>query len=350
VKIIRWGASSAVLAEPPTLLVYGGKTPGTGGQTYSSAPNSNDFLALDLSTSFDAASPPWTQLSPAATGAPPVSFHTFSILGNSSTLLFGGNDLTSSTPSGNNSAYLFNLPVTFSIASNSSSSSPPTVAAESVTVEPSRRMLHSLSTASNSRRVKGWLFGGLRSDGSGVAFAELWEFDASADDPGSSGAWTLIASAGAPPPLYGHTSTLIRGPDGVLRMYIIGGVFANNTLAPLETVYVFTPDLSSDTSTGGSWTTVTVSGTSGVQARQGHVAVPIGQGQILVHGGAASATATVQGTTSNVLGDMFVLTVAANGVDLSCSPVSGTTGTALSARYNHVAAEVGNVVLVGFGQ
>jgi hypothetical protein len=270
-----------------------------------------------------------------------VAFHSFDILANSSALLFGGNDLASSTPSGNDSAYLFNFPSTFSVAATSASALP-TVGLDSAPTEPSRRMEHSVSSASNSRRVKGWLFGGLRSDGSGIAFADLWEYDASTDNTGSSAAWTLInGAANAPPALYGHTSTLVRGPDGVLRMYIIGGVLANNTLAPIGTIYVFTPDLSSDTSTGGSWTTAVVSGASGVQGRRGHVAVALSASQILVHGGASA-----DGT--NVLGDMFMIEIASNG-DLSCSPVSTPSGPPFEARYSHTAATVGNVILMTFG-
>jgi hypothetical protein len=74
----RWGIAFTTMSNK--LYVHGGKTDPSNQYSYTSAPNTNDLLALDLSSSFSLDRTPWVLLSgadvPDDLQGPALAFHT----------------------------------------------------------------------------------------------------------------------------------------------------------------------------------------------------------------------------------------------------------------------------------
>ena len=341
----RWGQASALLSHPPTLIVYGGKT--ASGYSYNSAPNTNDLLALDLTSNFSVSAPPWRLLSSSLplNAAPAVSFHSLTTLVDlgtlsvSTLLLFGGDDTAVPLPAGNDSFYAFSLPSPFS----TSSALPPSFFSNDFAAAPSqpmRRIRHASVAVSDGTTVRQWILGGLKNDGSGIALAEFWLYSYSLATKTAS--WTLLAGlANAPPALYDHTLTLLIS-GGTVSLFVIGGVapgISPTSLSALSTIYKFTP--SSSASDGGAWSQMTAAGTL-PKDRRAHVAVALDDHRILIHGGAS-------GDLSNVYGDMAILDTT-GGSTVTWSPVYSPSGTAPAARYDHLAVWTGDSMLLSDGK
>ncbi|KAE8251381.1 hypothetical protein A4X13_0g4015 [Tilletia indica] len=315
--MLRWGAAAAQLDG--LLLLHGGKASTNAGFTYTSAPDSSDLLILNLTQPFALSSPPWTALTTPAT----ASFHTLSPLSRSTFALFGGQDNIAPTPSGNDSLYLLNL---------ADPANPEWTAAATAHPEwnqPMRRMLHSAPSDPISQSL--YIVGGERADGSGIATPELWSFSPS----------TSFAQV-VPPP----TINIIDGAAPLLAdgtIVLVGGLLSppSSTLAPMDTITSYNPR-------SQTWSNTPVASPNGNTSypspRRAHIAVPLPDNRIFIHGG-------VSADLSTPLSDAWVLDWSSSPP--TWSPVqsmsSNTADSAPTARFAHSAVSYGNNVLLGFG-
>lgn len=222
--IIRWGHALAYLPSPPTLLIQGGKT-SQSGQTYTSTPNSGDTIILPLNTSFSTSSPPFNHITSSGTTS---VWHTLSPLVSTadmwSILTFGGDGgSTEAVQTASDSAGEIDLDLNTATASF-------TQEVNDWASQPQRRIYH--SSASLISGGKTYITGGLKDDGSGKSFSEVYLFDPSVSPP----AFTVLPSL--PVGLYHHISALL--PNGTL--IVLGGVYLSNTtgtatLLPLSALY-----------------------------------------------------------------------------------------------------------------
>lgn len=316
-------------------VVQGGKTQGTtgGGYTYTSGPNSADFLALDLSKEFSAgasSSPPWMAIGPtggntaidAASNNTPaaVSFATLSPISTSSLMLFGG-DGSPQVPiqTRNDSLYFIDLIAPSGSDANYSAS---WRRGDDSWSQPMRRVYASSESASDGRY---WLVGGERADGSGIVLPESWTVDT------SSGNHHFAALEAPPGSLVGHTSTFLN--DGTLLL--LGGQDASGQLQSLESVNAY------DTKKNA-WRNVSTTSSSGnsPRPRRGHVAVSLPSQRIFLHGGAPDAAMTT------ALDDAWIL-------DWSHNPPRWSQIAAdaeqPSGRFGHSAVAYGRKVAMTFG-
>lgn len=147
--------------------------------------------------------------------------------------------------------------------------------------QPIRRIYH--SSAAYGTGGKAYISGGLKDDGSGAAFADVYQFD-----PSSS---SFSSLSGLPQALYHHSSVLLT--NGTLL--VMGGVYTSPVTGsaaalPFSTLYVF--DTNSATE---SWTTLSLGGTLPT-GRRGATAVLNGDGtKLLIFGGADPALALIYG-------------------------------------------------------
>ncbi|GAK66714.1 uncharacterized protein PAN0_014d4937 [Moesziomyces antarcticus] len=324
----RWGQASALVGS--LFVVQGGKTQGTGGGfTYSSAPSDAQMYALDLSTSFSLASPPWQSISlqdPAA-AAPAVSFHTISPLNSTSLLLFGGDGSpTVPVQTNNDSAFIVNIA---GPASNHTVSYQPVPASWN---QPMRRIYH---TSEANGRGSVWIVGGQKADGSGLTLDERWSIDSSASSPVFE-----LAPAAPPGSLVGSTSTLLS--DGTLLL--LGGLDASGQLQSMEDIYSYSSATNRWTQTATQAASNATDAASQRRApafpapRRDHVAVSLPNQRIFIHGGASQDLSTA-------FSDAWIL-------DWSVNPPVWTQLDATAgpgARYGHSAVAYGREVLISFG-
>jgi hypothetical protein len=265
-----------------------------------------------------------------------VSFHTLTTLNGeagdgTSQILFGGDETGIALPSYNDSSWLLAFDTPFSASSAPTWTDQPA----SWAAEPLRRIRHTATAVTNGATSKLWVYGGLRSDGAGIAYGDLWQMDASATNVASSAAWHLVLPTGtAPPATYDHTATWIDG-----ALVVIGGVTvagSTSSLNPLSTVWRFVP--AADGSAAGEWTALAVSGDA-LMDRRGHVAVALDADRILIHGGTS-----LDATTAYA--DMAILSISATSA--SWQPVAAS-GTGPAARWGHSAALVAGKVVMAFG-
>lgn len=238
----RWGQASVFVPSPPSILIQGGKTDPTSSFTYSSSPNSADTILLPLTTAFTTLSPPFSLLAP--TGAPTYAWHTLTPLinlnGDWLVLSFGGD--------GGPSEPVETLADSTCILSVNPAAETVNFTHEAVVWanQPPRRIYHSAASLSTGKKT--YITGGLKDDGSGAGFADVYEFD-----PASSAFTTL---PDLPQGLYHHSSVLL--PNGTL--VIFGGVFkspatGNSALLPLSTLYTLDTN-----SNAAGWTTRSIAG------------------------------------------------------------------------------------------
>ncbi|BGP26888.1 kelch-type beta propeller domain containing protein [Rhodotorula toruloides] len=289
----RWSQSSALLlpSDDPTLLVVSGKTT-VGGQTVSSTPSTSSALYLNLSNPVtDLSSPPWQDF---PTAAPIASYASLVPLSSSSALFFGG-DATSdpavALQTGNDSSWLLSL-------ASTSTSFKPAWTHEMAMLwpnQPERREFAFTASATNGTVTRAWVFGGQRADGSGTTFGEMWELQVTVEAKGGVSAprWAMWSGAGGPPPTYDGTAVLVPSTESnaMPSIYLIGGVQVvdgASTLAPLDSVWVFTPNAWLG---GGSWTQVKMR--NAPTGRRGHIAVEVGAGKIWIQGGRSADGSTV---------------------------------------------------------
>lgn len=185
--------------------------------------------------------------------------------------------------------------------------------------QPVRRIRHSTATAPNGLV---FIFGGVRADGSQIAFSDHSYFSS------STMTFTPLPTSGAAPDLYGHASVVL--PDG--RILVFGGYSPSQTrLVPLSTIWVL------DTSTM-QWSVVNTDTTPLPSPRMAFAAVYFGAGKVIIHGGSNSALQTN-------FADGWML-------DTSKNPWTWSQIDALTqvgARRDHFAVALGAQVIFGFG-
>ncbi|KAF9467985.1 hypothetical protein BDZ94DRAFT_1318108 [Collybia nuda] len=314
----RWGQATIVIND--ALFVYGGKTDQFNAYSYSSAPNSNDLLYLPLTSSFEAASPPWQLVTSSsnlsASQGPAISWHTLSVLNTSEVLLFGGQpgpDSPTVLVGEADSAFLLN------IYRRLEPEWIPEVA--SWAGQPIRRIYHSSATAISGRV---FIIGGEKADGSNNGFSDHYVFD-----PGVP-SFTPLPVNNSPPDLSGHKSIILA--DG--RLLVFGGYsHSQNLLIPFTTIWAI--DV---TKQGSTWSLLNISHSPLPSPRRAFVAVHMGNGKILIHGG---SDASLQ----NNLADGWIL-------DTSQTPMVWSeidTLSRLGARRDHFAISYGAQIIFGFG-
>lgn len=301
------------------LFIQGGKTDEWNQFGYTTAPTNNDLLFLSLSSAFDPSSPPWDYVGGSAnactTQGPAVAWHTISAFTSSGVLLFGGvpSPGDAFAMSGTNSASLLDV---WDQTEPSWTCEPNDWAGE-----PMRRIKH--ATASFDGNV--YLFGGMKADGSGEAFAENYNFDPSRPS------FIQINPLNGPPDIYGHKAVML--PDG--RAVILGGyIGSSSTYNPFTSIWVLqTPPQNAV------WSSPSVSSGSVPTPRIGFVAVAIDSGRILIHGGSDEPR-------QNVYSDGWIL-------DTTQDPWAWTQVQALTQvgqRVDHFAIQYGSSVIFGFGK
>ncbi|TFK33222.1 hypothetical protein BDQ12DRAFT_637787 [Crucibulum laeve] len=312
----RWGQASVVIND--YVFVQGGKTDQFNQYSYTAAPNTNDLLLLSLSQPFDANFPPWELVSTSANSTtsqgPAVAWHTLSAYNTSQILLFGGDPGPNSPTVGMGAAdSAFVLDVFNRLSPNFESQSPTWAG------EPIRRIHH--STVST---ITGLIFiiGGEKVDGSNNPFSEHFIFDPNGP------VFKLIPSDNGPPDIYGHVSIIL--PDG--RILVFGGI-SQGSLLPFSTVWVL-----DTTQSNLSWSTAQVETSSLPSPRRAFVAVLIGDGKILIHGG---SDASLQRNFE----DGWILDTTKNPMAWTQVPAL----TQLGPRRDHFAIPSGEEVIFGFG-
>lgn len=324
----RWGQSSFLLNpdDSPTLIVVSGKS-FVAGQTATSSPTTDTSLLLSLASPIsDLSSPNWTSF------AGPLSQFSSSVaLSASAALTFGG-DATGSTTSVvqtlNDSSWLLSIPTSSSLVPTW------TQEATSWANEPERRQEAYAASATNGTASRAWVFGGLKADGSGTAFDELWELGLAVGSGGAvslGGGWAM--GIVGPPAMYDGTAVLLPSDSGgEPSIYLVGGVqfeTGTTTIASLADVWVFTPTVAL---AGGSWTQLAT--TNAPVGRRGHVALDIGDGKIWIQGGRSVDQATVYSDAAVLDTRTRVWTTVAAGAQV----------------WGHSAVLVGSTVVLAFGE
>ncbi|KAF8843688.1 hypothetical protein BDN67DRAFT_110272 [Paxillus ammoniavirescens] len=308
----RWGQAAAQLES--TLYVHGGLSDPFNSFSYTSAPEVSDLLLLDLSTSFNASSPPWRLLS--LQSSPAVAWHTLSAFNTTHLLLFGGQ------PGPDSQTVLTTLNDSAALLSAPTPTSPSfLVEPQNWAGEPMRRTRHSASSTGG----KTWIVGGEKADGSGNAFDEHYLFSS------SDAKFSLLpSSSNGPPDIYGHASLVLA--DG--RLVVIGGYCASCS-EPVPMDMVWSLDTTQSTVV---WGQLSVSSASLPSPRRDFAAVVLADGNILIHGG----------------GDMQLEVTYDDGwiLDTSQNPMVWQNVGALAQlgqRKDHFAVQAGGYVLFCFG-
>lgn len=285
--------------------------------SYSSAPNTNDLLSLDLSSSFALTDAPWTYVAgsstPSTSQGPSVAFHSLTAFNETAVLAFGGDGgSTMASPSSPNSAWLLDV------------SSPATPdwfeQPDGWANEPVRSIRH--AAASSFGRV--WITGGEKADGSNLAVTGHYVFQPSVPS------FDQLPTDGAPPVLVGHGA--LRLGSNVLLVF--GGYDpAGNTLVNMDNLWLVDTSLATPV-----WTSATTEG-SAPTPRRDFAYTLLGDGRVFIHGG---ADATMQ----TVYSDAAILDV--TQTPMHWSSLSGFEQ--VGPRRNHMAVGIGAQVLIGFGK
>ena len=159
--------------------------------------------------------------------------------------------------------------------------------------QPERRELFYSTSAMSIKEglSRSWIYGGLRADGSGLGFNEMWEMRVGLEDQGMEQVeWAKWEGKGGPKGqgLNDGTAVLVPSSNGGLpTIYMIGGVeTSDNTLVSFNEISTFTPGSSLGTGSWSTFTTTTTSTSTNVpQGRKGHSALYLGSGKIWLGGG-----------------------------------------------------------------
>lgn len=331
----RWGQSSLLLTpvDDPTFLIFSGKTY-IAGQTLTSTPTVSSSLTLSLASPIDdLTSPPWVE----STALGPISAYGSSLALSFTTALFFGGDATGDSnevvQSGNDSSWILSYPRS-TVAQNW------THQAAGWAGQPMRREEAYTASATNGSVSRGWVYGGMRSDGSGVGLGELWEVQMGVGKAGvvQGGEWAQWSVSGSadisPPPMWDGQAVLVPSSKigGFPSVYLIGGaqnVDGVTSLASMSSVWVFTPG---ETMGSGAWSQVAVD--DAPEPRRGHVAVAVGDGKIWIQGGR-----TLDGSA-----------VRSDSAMLDTIDGSWTTTAVGQAVWGHSAVSIGETVLMAFGE
>ncbi|BEJ06389.1 hypothetical protein CcaverHIS641_0309110 [Cutaneotrichosporon cavernicola] len=308
--IPRWGAAVAVLSQPPTVVIQGGKTDPSGQFSYSSAPNSGDTVVLPLMASFPTSNPPYS-LFP---NGPSYAWHClaplFSKDGEWTLLSFGGDGGWASPISDVRSAHLLTLNPTTGTMNY-------TQLPEGLGAQPSRRVRHSCAAPASGGKV--YITGGQETDYS-ETFAQTFVFD-----PESMSFSPLVH---LPAAIYGHSSVLLS--NGTLL--VMGGVTSQSgaiALQPLDTLYAL-----DTTSSSATWESINVP--AAPVARRSAFATLNPDGSVFVFGGADAE--------GKPLNDGWIL----DPQHLSWTQTFDG-GNGVLGRYDHVAATGGGGQVIVFG-
>ncbi|KAK4046893.1 hypothetical protein OIO90_006401 [Microbotryomycetes sp. JL221] len=337
----RWAQSTLLLTpdDTPTLLAVSGKL-ATTGQTIDSTPATASTVSLDLSQPIsNLSSPPWIV---SAEGTGPTSSSASAVaLSSTSALYFGGDassDPSVTSPLLNDSSWLLTC----------SDTNPPLQswihATRNWAQQPVRRELVYIASASNGTLSRAWIFGGQRTDKSGITFNELWEAQVELDDNGNtvpaSGQWRQWVAGNddaIPPNMWDGQAIVMTSSQSKTNMpsiWLIGGVQlyddTDERSVSMSNLWVFTP---SSRLGQGSWDVIPISGPSPT-GRRGHVAVDIGGGKIWIQGGRSLDGATV-------MSDSAVLDTVAR----RWSKANGDG----EAVWGHSAEFLGETVVMAFG-
>jgi hypothetical protein len=307
------------MVKDNVLYVHGGRVNPSNQGSYNSAPVTNDLLALDLSSSFKTAQPPWIYISgsaqPSSSQGPGVAFHTISAFSSSSALCFGGDggpELSLSTLA--DSAWTLNFSTSTSVTWNRQP--------QNWASEPIRRMHHAAAFDESVGDV--WITGGMKVDGSAV-LSDAYAFMAAPS-------FESLSSPSLPfPQIYGHGAFWLPSKS----LLILGGV-VQGSLAPLSTLYIY-----NFTSLTRGWTTVNATG-SLPRPRRNFAGVVLGDDKILIHGG----TTNIGDTPGQVLGDGFILDTSQQPMVWSQVQSLGSLG----ARMDHLAVASGKQAIFAFGK
>ena len=306
-------------------MISGGKIDPQHQFTYTSAPNCNDLLSLDLSTPFTLSSPPWSYISgsqnTSTSQGPAVAFHTLTPYTSSELLLFGGDSGFTSIQTNADSAWLLNVKDLSSPLWSSQTAG--------WASEPIRRIYHAAPSASGAV----YILGGQKADGSQIGFPDPYLFNAVADG-GSPAFIPLTSTTGAPAGLFGHAAHVL--PGGTLLVF--GGFFSSgstpNTPSPLSTIYTL-----DTTSASPIWSIQNATGGTIPIPRRGFASALLNNGKIIIHGGADAGIQTIYS-------DAAILDT--TQIPMTWSPVDGLSDT-LGPRVGHVAAHIRGQVFFGFG-
>ncbi|KAI0342704.1 hypothetical protein BDW22DRAFT_136997 [Trametopsis cervina] len=315
--IPRWGQAVSVVQD--VLYIHGGRTDPYNSYSYSSAPISNDLLALPLNASFNPATPDFQYLSGcsscSSSQGPAVSWHTLTPFNTTGLLLFGGATGPNSPgilPDGSDSSVLL------SVANQSGPIWD--FETESWADEPMRRIHHTAVNANG----KIWIVGGEKADGSGSAFSQHYSFEPLGPS------FTQLPSPSGPADITGHQSVVLSNG----RVLVFGGYSpSQNSLLPFTTIWSL-----DTTSSNTSWSTLAVSTNSVPLPRRAFAATVIESDKVLIHGG---ADAELQ----NNLADGWILDTTQNPMTW----VNVSELAQLGPRRDHFATGVGGTVIFGFG-
>jgi hypothetical protein len=285
--------------------------------SYNAAPNTNDLISLDLSSTFALSNVPWTYVSGSSSSfgsqGPSVAFHSLTAFNSTTILAFGGDGGSAmSLPSSPDSAWLLDV---------SSPNAPLwSQQAQSWANEPVRSIYH--SAVGPFGRV--WITGGEKADGSGLAAAGHYVFQPSVPS------FDQLPTDGAPPVLVGHAAVVLQS-----GMMLVFGGYSPSTGAMADMSTVWMVDTSQAVPT---WSSVTTTGTVPTP-RRGFACTTLGDGRVFIHGGA-------DGTMQTVYSDAAILDVTQN--PMQWSSISGFDQ--VGARRDHMAVGVGGQVLIAFGK
>ncbi|KAG9105006.1 hypothetical protein FRC06_002927 [Ceratobasidium sp. 370] len=284
--------------------------------SYNSAPNTNDLISLDLSSTFSLSDVPWTYISgssaPSSNQGPTVSFHSLTPFNSTTMLLFGGDGGPNMVrPASPDSAWLLDM---------SSPGAPVWVQkAQGWANEPVRTVHH--SAVGSFGRV--WITGGEKADGSMLPANGHYVFQPWVPS------FDQLSSSIMPPVVSGHASVLL--PSGTLLVF--GGYNpSTGAMADMGTIWMV------DTSQAVPvWSKVAATGAI-PPARHSFACTTLGDGRVFIHGGADARTQVVYA-------DAAIL-------DPSQNPMQWTALSGfdqVGARRDHLAVGVGSQVLIAFG-
>ena len=301
-----------------TLYVHGGKLDSSNQFSYNSAPNTNDLLALDLSSPFLLSNPPWRVVMgsdiPSSSQGPAVSFHTLTAFSRDGILAFGG--------SGGPPMPIETYPDSAWLLANLTDPSGPIWFAQPSgwANEPMRRIYHAATAVDGNV----WITGGEKADGSSLGFNTTYQYVPAG--PSSSDSFNPMASG--IPDMIGHGSVLLA--NGTLVLF--GGYSPSRyAMLPLSQLWMF-----DTTSPSSSWTLVSVSGTIPSLRRNFAYALLDGS-KVLIHGG---SDASIQSAFSDgaILDLGSRLWADASGISSMLGP-----------RHDHMAVGLGSQVMFAFG-
>ncbi|KAG8682977.1 hypothetical protein FRC08_014601 [Ceratobasidium sp. 394] len=307
---VRWGQSSVLVGS--TLYVYGGKSDPSNMYSYHSAPNTNDLISLDLSSTFSLSDVPWTYISGSGAASsnqgPTVAFHSLTPFNSTTMLLFGGNGEPNMVlPVSSDSAWLLDM---------SSPSAPVwTQKARGWANEPVRTVHH--SAVGSFGRV--WITGGERADGSMLPASGHYVFQPSVPS------FDQLPTDNMPLVVSGHASVLLS--SGMLLVF--GGYNpATGAMADMGTIWTI------DTSQAVPvWSKVAGAGAI-PPGRHSFAYTTLSDGRIFIHGGADARTQAVYA-------DAAILDPSQN--PMQWSALSGFDQ--VGARRDHMAVGVGEQLL-----